>query len=39
MLVGRRFADATVLRVAHTYEQAIGGFARPPATTWVATCG
>ncbi|HEX3650376.1 MAG TPA: amidase [Pseudonocardiaceae bacterium] len=33
MLIGRRFADATVLRVAHTYEQAVGGFARPPATT------
>jgi amidase len=33
MLIGRRFADATVLRVAHTYEQAIGGFARPPATS------
>ncbi|HEY1571709.1 MAG TPA: amidase [Pseudonocardiaceae bacterium] len=30
MLIGRRFADATVLRVAHTYEQAVGGFARPP---------
>ncbi|HKN97241.1 MAG TPA: amidase, partial [Pseudonocardiaceae bacterium] len=33
MLIGRRFADATVLRVAHTYEQAVGGFARPPAIT------
>ncbi|HEX5118851.1 MAG TPA: amidase [Pseudonocardiaceae bacterium] len=31
MLIGRRFADATVLRVAHTYEQAVGGFARPPS--------
>jgi len=30
MIIGRRFADATVLRVAHTYEQAVGGFAVPP---------
>ncbi len=29
MIVGRHFDDATVLRVAHTYEQARGGF--PPA--------
>ncbi|QFR01719.1 amidase [Streptomyces phaeolivaceus] len=26
MITGRRFDDATVLRVAHTYEQAVGGF-------------
>jgi amidase len=31
MIVGRRFEDATVLRVAHTYEMAVGGFAAPPA--------
>lgn len=30
MIIGRRFADATVLRVAHAYEQAVGGFATPP---------
>jgi amidase len=35
MIVGRRFDDATVLRVAHTYEQTAGGFPAPPvaATT------
>jgi amidase len=31
MVVGRRFDDATVLRVAHAYEQAVGGFPAPPA--------
>ncbi len=31
MIVGRQFDDATVLRVAHTYEQARGGFPAPPA--------
>jgi amidase len=31
MLVGRRFDDATVLRVGHHYEQAVGGFALPSA--------
>jgi amidase len=30
MIIGKRFADATVLRMARTYEQAAGGFARPP---------
>lgn len=30
MIVGRQFDDATVLRVAHTYEQAVGGFPTPP---------
>uniref|UniRef100_A0AAU2AB51 Amidase n=1 Tax=Streptomyces sp. NBC_00093 TaxID=2975649 RepID=A0AAU2AB51_9ACTN len=30
MITGRRFDDATVLRVAHTYEQAVGGFPAPP---------
>ncbi|WP_236796052.1 amidase [Amycolatopsis sp. GM8] len=35
MIIGKRFDDATVLRVAHTYEQAAGGFPMPPvaATT------
>jgi amidase len=33
MIVGRHFDDATVLRVAHTYEQARGGFPVPPAPT------
>ncbi len=31
MLVGRRFADATCLQVAHAYEQLVGGFPAPPA--------
>ncbi|MCE3554628.1 amidase [Pseudonocardia sp. RS11V-5] len=33
MIVGRHFADATVLRVAHAYEQARGGFPAPPTLT------
>jgi amidase len=33
MIVGRHFDDATVLRVAHTFEQAIGGFPSPQAVT------
>lgn len=32
MIVGRHFDDATVLRVAHTYERAVGGFPTPPGT-------
>ena len=35
MIVGKRFDDATVLRVAHTFEQAVGGFPAPPALTTV----
>ncbi len=31
MLVGRRFADATCLRVANAFEQLVGGFPTPPA--------
>jgi amidase len=31
MIVGRRFDDATCLRVAHAFEQLSGGFPRPPA--------
>ncbi|MBM7806919.1 amidase [Geodermatophilus bullaregiensis] len=30
MLVGRRFADATCLQVAHAFEQLVGGFPGPP---------
>jgi amidase len=30
MIVGRRFDDATCLRVAHAYETAAGGFPAPP---------
>jgi len=30
MLVGKRFADATCLRVAHAFEQLVGGFPVPP---------
>jgi amidase len=33
MLVGRHFDDATVLRVAHTFEQAVGGFPAPQSMT------
>jgi len=31
MLIGRRFQDATVLRVAHAFEQLVGGFGAPSA--------
>ncbi len=31
MLVGKQFDDATVLRVAHAFEQAVGGFPAPAA--------
>jgi amidase len=30
MIIGKHFDDATVLRVAHTFEQAVGGFPAPP---------
>ncbi|HEU5156079.1 MAG TPA: amidase [Streptosporangiaceae bacterium] len=30
MIIGRHFDDATCLRVAHTFEQAVGGFPTPP---------
>jgi amidase len=30
MIIGGQFDDATVLRVAHAYEQAVGGFPAPP---------
>jgi amidase len=32
MIIGKRFDDSTVLRVAHTFEQAVGGFPAPQAT-------
>ncbi|GEL17896.1 amidase [Pseudonocardia asaccharolytica] len=35
MIIGRHFDDATVLRVAHTYEQALGGFPHPPVTATI----
>ncbi|GAA1330815.1 hypothetical protein GCM10009610_69600 [Pseudonocardia xinjiangensis] len=31
MIIGGHFDDATVLRVAHTFEQAVGGFPAPVA--------
>lgn len=37
MIVGRHFDDATVLRVAHTYELAVGGFPAPPALSTVGS--
>ncbi len=33
MIIGRHFDDATVLRVAHAFEQAVGGFPSPRAAT------
>ncbi len=39
MLVGRQFDDATVLRAAHGYEQAVGGFPAPPSVSTVTTVG
>jgi amidase len=32
MIVGRQFDDATVLRVARAFEQAVGGFPAPATT-------
>jgi amidase len=31
MLIGKRFADATCLRVAHAFEELVGGFPTAPA--------
>lgn len=31
MIIGKHFDDATVLRVAHTFEQAVGGVSTPEA--------
>ena len=33
MIIGRHWYDATVLRVAHTFEQAVGGFPTPQPMT------
>jgi amidase len=33
MIIGKHFDDATCLRVAHTLEQAIGGFPVAPSQT------
>jgi hypothetical protein len=33
MIIGRHFDDATVLRVAHAFEHAVGGFSAPRAAT------
>jgi len=33
MIIGKQWDDATVLRVAHTFEQAVGGFPRPRSAT------
>jgi amidase len=33
MIIGKQFDDATVLRVAHTFEQAVGGFPTPAGAT------
>jgi amidase len=30
MIIGKHFDDATVLRVAHAFERAVGGFPTPP---------
>jgi amidase len=33
MIIGKHFDDATVLRVAHAFEQAVGGFPAPRTAT------
>lgn len=33
MIIGKRFDDSTVLRVAHAFEQAVGGFPAPDTAT------
>ncbi|MFC5995183.1 amidase [Pseudonocardia hispaniensis] len=33
MIIGRHFDDATTLRVAHAFEQAVGGFPTPSSAT------
>jgi amidase len=37
MIIGKRYDDATVLRVAHTFEMAVGGFPTPPTKTAIST--
>jgi amidase len=36
MIIGRHFDDCTCLRVAHAFEQAVGGFASPPRASTLA---
>jgi amidase len=36
MIIGRRYDDATCLRVAHAFERLCGGFPAPPAGQEVA---
>jgi amidase len=31
MIIGKKFDDATCLKVAHAFERLVGGFASPPA--------
>jgi amidase len=35
MIVGRHFDDSTCLRLAHGFEQAVGGFPSPPVAAAV----
>lgn len=37
MIIGKRFDDAMVLRVAHAYERAVGGFPAPAGTAAAAS--
>ncbi len=37
MIIGRHFDDATVLRVAHLYEHAVGNYPVPPAAAGTLT--
>ncbi|MGH8933282.1 MAG: amidase [Egibacteraceae bacterium] len=37
MIIGTHFDDATCLRVAHTFEQAVGGFPAPPVGATVGS--
>ncbi len=37
MIVGKHFDDATCLRVAHTFEQEVGGFPAPPVSATVGS--
>jgi amidase len=37
MIIGKHFDDATCLRVAHSLEQAVGGFPAPPVRATVGS--
>jgi amidase len=39
MIIGRQFDDATCLRVAHAFEQAVGGFPSPPVAASAVPAG